>query len=92
MRRAIVEEDIKYAKGYDAAVLWMLHTLRGHGKKRLEEDFAAFMKQREEIREKCLANEDDDAFICQRALLSIGVDMDELYKRHGLDKSRKLIF
>lgn len=92
VRRAIVKQDIKYAKGYDAAVLWVLHKEFGFGAQRLKKVFDKFFEHRAHIRERYLADDDDDAFICQRALLSVGVDMDELYKEKQVEKSDKLKF
>ncbi len=79
IKRQIVEFDKKYAADMDALVLYILHTHLGFGKKRLRKFWEAFRKGHTELIEH-YDMPDDNAWLCKRFLLEIGVDIDEWEK------------
>lgn len=80
INRQIIENDRKYAKDFDATILYFLHLKYGFGHKRLKEFFMEFDKLHEELIEYYQLDEQDGAWLCNHKLLEYGIDLDEWYK------------
>lgn len=61
-------------------ILYFLHEHCGHGKKRLEEDWAAFMPLFEELIKRYEFGEEETPWACSYKLKELGVDCEELSK------------
>lgn len=79
INRQIVEADRKYTNDIDAMVLYTLHVHLGFGKKRLRRFWEAFQQEHKALVEY-YQMPDDGAWLCQRKLKDIGVDVEEWNK------------
>lgn len=79
INRQIVEADRKYTNDIDAMVLYTLHVHLGFGKKRLRRFWEAFQQEHKALIEY-YQMPDDGAWLCQRKLKDIGVDVEEWNK------------
>lgn len=79
INRQIVEADRKYTNDIDAMVLYTLHVHLGFGKKRLRRFWEAFQQEYKALVEHYQML-DDGAWLCQRKLKDIGVDVEEWNK------------
>lgn len=80
INRQIIENDRKYAKDFDATLLYFLRVKYGFGHKRLKEFFMDFDKVHEELIEYYQMEEQDGPWLCNRKLQEYGIDLDEWYK------------
>lgn len=79
INRQIIDADKKYTNDIDAMVLYTLHVHLGFGKKRLRRFWEAFRKEHKALIEY-YQMPDDGAWLCQRKLKDIGVDVEEWNK------------
>ena len=79
INRQIVEAERKYANDVDAMILYTLHVHLGFGKKRLRRFWEAFQREHKALIEH-YQMPDDGAWLCQRKLTDIGVNVEEWNK------------
>lgn len=79
INRQIIEADKKYTNDIDAMVLYTLHVHLGFGKKRLRRFWEAFQQEHKALIEY-YQMPDDGAWLCQRKLKDIGVNVEEWNK------------
>ena len=81
INRQIIENQKKYAKDFDAIVLYLIRKKYGSGYKRLKEFFMDFEKFQEELIAYYQMDEQDGPWLCTRKLQEeCGIDLDEWYR------------
>lgn len=81
INRQLIENEKKYAKDFDAAILYFLRKKYGFGYKRLKEFFMDFEKVHEELIAYYELDEQDGPWFCNRELQEeLGIDLDEWYR------------
>lgn len=88
INRQIVENDKKFAMENDAMVLWMIHVVHKHGKKRLRRFFDQCFEEHERLRNLYQLSNDEMGWLYTRKLKKIGVDIEAWYAEK-LDKSEE---
>lgn len=79
INRQILEADKKYTNDVDAMILWTLHEHLGFGKKRLRRFYEAFVEIHQDLVDY-YQMPDDGAWLCNRKLKDIGVDVEQWEK------------
>ena len=82
INRQILENDAKFSKDHDAAVLWTLRVCYGFGKKRIRRFWDCFIAEYNRLRECYEQNPNGEGFDCKENLKKIGVDVDAWYEEH----------
>lgn len=77
--RQIVERDRKFAMENDAMVLWVIHLVHKHGKKRLRRFFDRCFEEHEALREFYQLEPEEMGWLYTRKLKEIGVDIEAWY-------------
>lgn len=80
INRQILENDMKFSKDYDAAVLWTLRVCYGFGKKRIRRFWDCFLAEHQRLRECYEQNPDSEEANYKELLKKIGVDVDTWYE------------
>lgn len=80
INRQILENDMKFAKDYDAAVLWTLRVCYGFGKKRIRRFWDCFLAEHQRLRDCYEQNPNSKEANCKELLKKIGVDVDAWYE------------
>ena len=81
INRQIIENEKKYAKDFDATILYLLRKKYGFGYKRLKEFFMDFEKVQEELIAYYQMDEQDGPWLCARKLQEeCAIDLDEWYR------------
>lgn len=79
INRQVVENDRKFAMENDAMVLWVIHLVHKHGKKRLRRFFDRCFEEHEALREFYQFSNEDMGWLYTRKLKEIGVDIEAWY-------------
>ena len=79
INRQVVENDRKFAMENDAMVLWVIHLVHKHGKKRLRRYFDACFEEHERLREFYQFSNEEMGWLYTRKLKDIGVDIEAWY-------------
>lgn len=82
INKQILENDAKFSKDYDAAVLWTLRVCYGFGKKRIRRFWDCFLAEHQRLCDCYEQVPDSKEFDCKELLKRIGVDLDEWYNEN----------
>ncbi|MBE6666765.1 MAG: hypothetical protein E7607_00445 [Ruminococcaceae bacterium] len=77
--RQIIERDRKFAMENDAMVLWVIHLVHKHGKKRLRRFFDRCFEEHEALRAFYQLEPEEMGWLYTRKLKEIGVDIEAWY-------------
>ena len=77
--RQIIERDRKFAMENDAMVLWVIHLVHKHGKKRLRRFFDRCFEEHEALRAFYQLEPEEMVWLYTRKLKEIGVDIEAWY-------------
>ena len=77
--RQIVERDRKFAMENDAMVLWCVHVVHKHRKKRLRRLFDTCFEEHEKLRKNFQFSNEEMGWLYSRLLKDIGVDIEDWY-------------
>lgn len=80
INRQILENDMKFSKDYDAAVLWTLRVCYGFGKKRIRRFWDCFLAEHQRLRDCYEQNPTSKEADYKELLKKIGVDVDAWYE------------
>lgn len=80
INRQILENDMKFSKDYDAAVLWTLRVCYGFGRKRIRRFWDCFLAEHQRLRECYEQNPGSKETDYKELLKKIGVDIDAWYE------------
>lgn len=78
--KQLVENDERFDIDKEAAILCVLHTRCGYGKKKLRELWQAFYEETLKLRKRYELGPDDDGWLARENLLAIGVDLAAWYR------------
>ena len=89
-RKLLAEETRAHKREMAAMILWVLHEKRGHGKKRLREDFDSFDEAIDELIARYQLDDSDSAWLCTYKLKEYGIDINKWFEESEKGKEVKL--
>lgn len=91
INRQVLEADDRYAKYFDAMVLWTLHVCFGFGQKRLKKFWDCFVQEHRRLRERYQLPPGEDGWLYLHMLKEhVGINIEEWYQeQEEKDEQRK---
>lgn len=89
INRQIIQADAQYSRDLIVSVLWALHVYpkTKYAKKRLKDFYMTFDEVHQDMLDYYKMRDEDTAWLCDRKLKEIGVDIDEWERELKHDKN-----